>query len=234
MFTESLCDSRLDDHSRRWTTLVSFGLQALAVSALLTLPFLSNQNLPELSFARHLMVHLAQPATPVPATQQQAASASANSIAVHVFTAPDYIRHGIPKEDDSVSGPPSFPLGQSNTPGDGPLGVANSIGNMPVLVAAPVNHLRVSVMMEGNLIHKVQPQYPAIAKLAHIQGSVVLHAMISRDGAIENLQAVSGPSMLVPAAIDAVRQWRYRPYVLNGEPVEVDTQVTVNFVLAGG
>jgi protein TonB len=58
--------------------------------------------------------------------------------------------------------------------------------------------------------------------------------MISREGAIENLQVLSGHPMLAPAAVDAVRQWRYRPYVLNGEPVEVETQVTVNFVLAGG
>ncbi len=111
MFTESLCDSRLDDHSRRWTTLASFGLQAFAVSALLTLPFLSTQNLPELSFARHLMVPLAQPANPVRAVQQQAASASDNSMAIHVFTEPDHIQYDIPTEDDSVSGPPTFSLG---------------------------------------------------------------------------------------------------------------------------
>ena len=59
----------------------------------------------------------------------------------------------------------------------------------------------------------------------------MLRAIISRDGAIENLQVLSGHPMLVPAAVDAVRQWRYRPYVLNGEPVEVETEVTVNFVL---
>jgi periplasmic protein TonB len=58
--------------------------------------------------------------------------------------------------------------------------------------------------------------------------------MISREGAIENLQVLSGHPMLVQAAVDAVRQWRYRPYVLNGEPVEVETEVTVNFVLSGG
>jgi protein TonB len=89
-------------------------------------------------------------------------------------------------------------------------------------------------MMEGNLIHKVQPDYPPLARQARIQGPVVLQAVISRDGAIENLQVVSGHPMLVQAAVQAVRQWRYRPYVLNGEPVEVETQVTVNFILGGG
>ena len=98
----------------------------------------------------------------------------------------------------------------------------------------PVRQLRVSHMMEGNLVYRVQPNYPALARQARIQGQVVLRAIISREGAIENLQVLSGHPMLAPAAVDAVRQWRYRPYVLNGEPVEVETQVTVNFVLGGG
>ena len=89
-------------------------------------------------------------------------------------------------------------------------------------------------MMEGNLVYRVQPDYPALARQVRVQGRVVLRAMISREGAIENLQVLSGHPMLVQAAVDAVRQWRYRPYVLNGEPVEVETQVTVNFVLSGG
>ena len=88
--------------------------------------------------------------------------------------------------------------------------------------------------MEGNLVHRVQPEYPALARQARVQGQVVLQAIISRDGAIENLQVLRGHPMLVQAALDAVRQWRYRPYVLNGEPVEVETQVTVNFILGGG
>ena len=89
-------------------------------------------------------------------------------------------------------------------------------------------------MMEGNLIHRVQPAYPPLARQARIQGPVVLRAVINRDGAIENLQVISGHPMLAPAAVEAVRQWRYRPYYLNNSPVEVETQVTVNFVLSGG
>jgi protein TonB len=89
-------------------------------------------------------------------------------------------------------------------------------------------------MMEGNLILRVQPDYPTIARQARVQGQVVLRAMISREGTIENLQVLSGHSMLVRAAVNAVQQWRYRPYVLNGEPIEVETEVKVNFVLSGG
>jgi protein TonB len=89
-------------------------------------------------------------------------------------------------------------------------------------------------MMEGNLILRVQPDYPTIARQAGVQGQVVLRAMISREGTIENLQVLSGHPMLVRAAVNAVQQWRYRPYVLNGEPIEVETEVRVNFVLSGG
>lgn len=88
--------------------------------------------------------------------------------------------------------------------------------------------------MEANLVHRVQPAYPPLARVARIQGAVVLQAIISKSGAIENLQVLNGHPMLVRSAMDAVRQWRYRPYLLNGEPVEVETQITVNFVLSGG
>jgi protein TonB len=86
---------------------------------------------------------------------------------------------------------------------------------------------------EGDLVRKVLPTYPSLARSARIQGSVVLQAVISKQGLIENLRVLSGHPLLVPAAIEAVRQWRYRPYVLNNEPVEVETQVTVNFSLDG-
>jgi protein TonB len=87
-------------------------------------------------------------------------------------------------------------------------------------------------MDPGSLIKRVQPAYPPIAKLTRIQGTVVLQAVISREGTIESLHVLSGHPSLVNAAIDAVQQWRYRPYVLNGTPVEVETQITVNFSLS--
>jgi periplasmic protein TonB len=88
-------------------------------------------------------------------------------------------------------------------------------------------------MLEGMLIRKVQPVYPPLARTARVQGSVVVYALISKAGTMENVHAISGHPMLVPAAIDAVSQWRYRPYILNSEPIEVETQITVNFFLAG-
>lgn len=87
-------------------------------------------------------------------------------------------------------------------------------------------------MMEGNLVRRVDPPYPVIAKAAGVQGAVVIKAIISRDGTIEHVELLSGPGLLTSAAMQAVRQWKYRPYYLNGEPVEVETQITVNFVLS--
>jgi TonB family protein len=83
----------------------------------------------------------------------------------------------------------------------------------------------------GMLIHKVAPVYPPQAERARVQGAVILAAIIGKDGTIKSLHVLSGPSTLVDAAIGAVQQWRYRPYLLLGEPVEVDTKITVNFVL---
>ena len=86
--------------------------------------------------------------------------------------------------------------------------------------------------MSGLLTGKVPPHYPPEARDARIQGSVVMTAVIDKQGNVANLQLISGHPTLAPAAIEAVKQWRYRPYLLNGQPVEVETQVTVNFTLA--
>jgi periplasmic protein TonB len=80
----------------------------------------------------------------------------------------------------------------------------------------------------------VNPAYPPLARQARIQGAVILQAEISKDGTIENLRLITGHPMLAPAAIEAVKQWRYKPYLLNGEAVPVETQITVNFSLSGG
>lgn len=110
-------------------------------------------------------------------------------------------------------------------------------GTMPVApppaphAAAPT--FRTSIMLQGSLLHQVQPIYPPLAKTARIQGPVVIEAVISKGGVIENLHVISGPPLLVKAALEAVSEWRYRPYILNNEPVEVETRITVNFTLGG-
>lgn len=99
-------------------------------------------------------------------------------------------------------------------------------------VPAETGSQRQAYPIDGSqILKKVQPIYPAMAKAAHVQGQVVLHAIIAEDGMVESLDAISGPPMLQGAAIDAVKQWVYRPYLINGQPRRVSTQVVVNFQL---
>jgi TonB family protein len=96
----------------------------------------------------------------------------------------------------------------------------------------PIRRVTISPgIAQGLLEYAPSPVYPDIAKADHTSGTVVIHAVIAKDGKLSNLQAASGPKELQAAALDAVRLWRYRPYLLNGDPVEVDTTVNVIFQL---
>jgi protein TonB len=127
--------------------------------------------------------------------------------------------------------PGGIPGGQIGGVLGGILSSTPKVVAVPKLVTPmPPKRIRVSQgVTEGRLILKVEPKYPVIALAARVQGQVVLSAVISKTGEIQNLVLISGHPMLVPAAIAAVKQWRYRPYLLNGEPVEVETTVNVNF-----
>jgi TonB family protein len=103
----------------------------------------------------------------------------------------------------------------------------------PPSVVTPKPYMRVSMgVMQGLLIHHVDPDYPIEARAGHIQGDVILHARISREGNVVDLKYVSGHPTLVKAAIDAAKQWQYKPYLLNGEPAEVVTTIAVQFRLS--
>jgi protein TonB len=114
-----------------------------------------------------------------------------------------------------------------------PGGVMGGMGNAPapvVKVEKPKGPVRVSSgVVAGNAISQPKPVYPPIARAAHVSGAVVLHAIINKAGSIERLEVISGPEMLRASALDAVRNWKYKPYVLNGDPTEVETTITVNF-----
>jgi len=116
-------------------------------------------------------------------------------------------------------------------------GVLGSVmSSVPTAVPKVATPTRVRVsqgVSQGLLVHKVTPQYPPLAKQARIQGVVVLQALIGKDGSIQNLHVVSGHPMLTNAALEAVKEWKYKPYFLNGEPVEVETTINVNFSLSG-
>jgi len=156
------------------------------------------------------------------------------------LTAPTRIPHDI-KIVNEKEAPPSQSFGVVGMEGLGGGSTGGVIGGMfgassapKVKVEAPKKVNISGGVMAGNLLQKTTPVYPPIAKAAHVQGTVVLQATISKTGSIENLRVVSGPSMLQAAALDAVKTWRYKPYLLSGEPVEVETEVNVIFTLGGG
>ena len=123
--------------------------------------------------------------------------------------------------------------------GSGPEGIAEprppAPQPLPVPPPPPIVDSRPirqgGIVQEANLIYQVKPVYPAIARTARVQGIVVLEALIAKDGSINSLRVISGNPLLTPAALDAVKQWRYRPTMLNREPVEVITTITVTFTL---
>jgi TonB family protein len=92
-------------------------------------------------------------------------------------------------------------------------------------------HIVSAGIMQGNVISKVTPKYPPEAKTARIQGTVVLDAVIDKEGRVDSLKVVSGPSELQQSSLDAVRQWKYKPFLLNGEPIEVETTISVVYSL---
>jgi protein TonB len=245
MFADSLLDSPWADRSRRgWTTLVSFALQAVAVGSLLLLPPLYTQGLPQFQLISALIAPTPPPAPPPLGPARTARQTTSNVSSDGRVIAPRFVPTEILRVDEA-SAPPPVDLGGSGVyggTGDSMArnGLLESIGRgLRAIVPPPPpttsgHPPRVSRMMEGNLIYRVQPQYPTLALRARVQGVVVLRAVITREGRIANLQVVSGHPMLVQSAMDAVLQWHYRPYYLNNEPVEVETQVTVNFTLSGG
>ena len=239
MFADSLLDASRGQRSRRsWTTLTSFGLEAIIIGLLLLLPLLQTVVLPSarsVSTPVSLGQPAAEPAAPWP--RSGAAPAAQPTLVLTRFLQPTRIPTTIATGPDVGSDvPPGIPIGPGG-PGD-PNGVLRSAlepsGTTPVMPVRPAvatRAIRASSLLEGNLIRRVQPVYPPPARSMRVQGSVVLSAVISKQGTIENLQVLSGHPLLVSAAIEAVKQWRYRPYILNNEPVEVETQITVNFTL---
>jgi protein TonB len=116
----------------------------------------------------------------------------------------------------------------------GTLGNTNSINAVVSVVPVSTPRLkaesaRTSELVPGRLIQRIEPQYPFYARNANIGGNVVLSATVTKRGTVEKIKVLSGPPLLTQAAINAVRQWRYEPYKLNGEPVDVDTKITVRF-----
>ena len=237
----STLENTWDRSARRgWTTLASFGFQAMALSLLLLVPLIWIQGPPKLHWFEPLPVPARAPVPTPPASGQRHRAQSTNLSGTHLLQPPSIPTTIAILNEQPVASAPDIDdgvPGGTNTAGRRG-GVWNSIGNNvevapPPPVPTTTHPLKISHWAEGNLIHRVQPVYPPLARQARIQGPVQLRAIISRSGTIEHLQGISGHPMLLPSAIEAVRQWRYRPYLLNGDPIEVETEITVNFILPG-
>jgi periplasmic protein TonB len=233
-------ESNWDQSGRRgWTTLASFGMQALGLSLLLAIPLIWVQRAPQVHWLQRIVspAALPQAAPEQPQPGHRMNTANANPLPEQI-TAPPSIPLQINLINDAgpVQSAPDLPTTGVGIGRGSREGVPGGFGNTIPVVAPPrttvTKPLVVSHWAEGNLLLRVQPNYPPIAREARIQGTVELRAIISKAGTIENLVAVGGPPMLVKSAIDAVRQWRYRPYLLNNEAIEVETEITVNFVLS--
>jgi protein TonB len=213
-------------------------LQCIIIAVVILIPLLFTQALP----AKESTTLLMAPPPVASAPVKHVAVKQEDTSALKTPTS-------IPKQAKMVNDQPQQaeapPSAVAGVVGGVPGGVAGGqvggvlggvLSRTPAAVPAKPNVQRVRVsqgVTQGLLTRNVQPQYPPLARQARIQGSVVLRALISKTGQIENLEVVSGHPMLTSSAIQAVKQWQYKPYILNGQPVEVETNITVNFTLAG-
>ncbi len=250
MFEDTLIESQSKIKTKRgWTTLISFILEGIAIGILVLIPLIFTQALPTQQLVTTLVAPPPPPPPPPPPSAAKVTPSEPKPVAVTHEVTPNELRMPtkIPtkvvqtNEQQSSVAAPSVAGVVGGVPGGvagGQIGgvVGGVLGAVPTAapkMAAP-NRVRVSQgVVQGLLVHQVKPEYPPAARAAHIQGTVVLHAIIGKDGAVKQVQAVSGPPMLASAATNAVRQWRYKPYMLNGQPVEIDTTINVNFTMAG-
>lgn len=239
MFEDSLVESvgRIRTRSRRYV-LGSFLLEAALVAVIILIPYLYPAALPP----QYLTVPLLSPPhAPSQATAEQRSPASAPR--PHAETIDLTLPSHLPTSISHVVDPPPGDLvigGDSSGAGPG-NGVPKALfGDAPappvreVHPSKPTGPVRISEgVAEGQLIAPIRPVYPTIAIQMRLQGTVVVEATISAEGRIENLRVVSGSPILANAAVQAIRAARYRPYLLNGSPVEVETTITVVFHLDG-
>ena len=235
MFEDSLVESSGRLTARHpWATAISFLCQSIVVSLLLLLSLLYTETLPTQQWINVLQAPPPPPSAPAP----RSVTIAHSEVASEALVVPSEIPKSSGNDRPERTAPGSPPSGMAgdilDSVPENSMGIVNSLlhNAAPVLPRLASQKFRVSSgVAEGMLLHRVQPQYPATAKLARIEGRVLLQAVIGKDGSIQNLRVISGHPLLTSAALDAVKQWRYKPYYLNGEPVDVETQIVVNFLL---
>lgn len=245
MFEESLVESTgLLRTRQRGPVLTSVAIQIAAVAAILAIPLLHPEAMQVLSPKLTSITMPLQP-KPIPPPPPREII-HVETPATNAITAPATaaarittdLRNQIVSDRPGVD-EPSLPMGIGKTMGNvfgpssviaGPPRSANVTEAGPSAPAGPL-HISTGVS-QGMLLAPIHANYPQIAIVAHVQGTVVVQAIISKEGHIESAEAVSGPDMLKASALEAVRSARYHPYLLNGQPTEVQTTFSVNFRLS--
>src|SRR5580700_7753614 len=241
MFEDSLIESGGKLKTKRGrTSFVAFLIEAMIVGVMILIPLIFTEALPK---AMQTTFLVAPPPPPPPPPPAAAVVKIVKVIQTDIVNGELRTPTKIPQKVQMIKEDEAPPPAMASTgvvggvPGGSMGGVIGSVlSSTPTVapkIAAPQRVRVSSGVVSGLLVKRVNPVYPPLARQARIQGVVLLQAQISKDGRIENLQLISGHPMLAPAAIEAVKQWVYRPYLLNGEPCEVDTQIQVNFTLAG-
>lgn len=236
MFEDSTFEStgKIRTRSRGWM-LAALLLDTAILLGLILIPLIHPEALPRMALAFLMEVPPPPPTSPpIPPHQVFHATPAPSDMFNGQITAPRQIPRSIvipsTPEPEAFANLATMELG-SGTPGG--LGDAFHGQSAPRVVHAPAAApIRISSGVAASIaIRKDLPLYPAIAKAAGVEGTIVLAATISKSGTVENLRVISGPPMFQQAALDAVKNWRYRPYLLNGDPVEVETTVNVVFHL---
>jgi protein TonB len=241
MFEDSLMESqnRLSSPNQRWTTLVSLTLQCSLVAAVIALPLLHPDVLTFHTDAPTITLPLKPPMPRVPHLEPTHSANTSSTPAAPPASGtpvPDLRNRGQINSDVNDTPPSTDNVGTMT----GPSGIPGGIGTTPtgtgsrVTLAPTAGPIHISRgVSAGLLLAPIRPVYPPIAISTRTEGVVIIEAIISKSGRIESAHATSGPPLLRNAALDAIRNARYSPYLLNGAPTEVETTITVNFKLAG-
>ena len=212
--------------NKPWTVALSAIIQFVIIGILILIPLIYTEALPTGMLSTFLVAPAPPPPPPPPAAPVKVVKP--RIIQPQRMVAPTVI----PKKIEIIKeAAPDVSMGQASV---GVVGGTGPLGGMAPVIAPPppkpVTPARIRVggnVQAAALVRQVTPLYPQIARTAHISGTVVLHAIIAKDGTIQELQYVSGPPLLMRAAMDAGREWRYKQTLLNGEPVDVDTTISV-------
>jgi protein TonB len=248
MFSDSLLEFGTQNKRKALATTTSFIFNCMVIIVMLAVPLMFTEELPKAQLLTFLMAPPPPPPPPPPpaAEVRVVRQVQTDLLNTGELRTPTKIPQKIQMIKEEEAPPPMASNGGvvGGVPGGIPGGqlggvigsvisATSSLAAVPKFMPATPQRIRISGgVTKGLLIHRVEPTYPPLARAARVQGDVVLSAVIDTNGQIQNLQLVSGHPMLVPAALNAVKGWRYKPYLLNGQPVEVETTITVIFTLS--